>query len=54
MRFATAQVKAAIVELISKFNVRINAKTRKDNELEPTGFLASLRGGIWLDFESRQ
>ncbi|KAH8269316.1 hypothetical protein KR018_003210, partial [Drosophila ironensis] len=54
MRFATAQIKAAIVELITKFNVRVNPKTRKDNELEPTGIVTSLRGGIWLDMELRQ
>ncbi|KAH8262761.1 hypothetical protein KR026_012221 [Drosophila bipectinata] len=54
MRFATAQIKAAIVELLTNFNVRINPKTRNDNDLEATAILASLRGGIWLDLESRQ
>ncbi|XP_016999628.2 probable cytochrome P450 28a5 [Drosophila takahashii] len=54
MRFATSQVKAAIVELISKFNVRVNPKTRKDNLYDPTLFLANLNGGIWLDMEARQ
>ncbi|XP_017056731.1 probable cytochrome P450 28a5 [Drosophila ficusphila] len=51
MRFATAQIKAALVELISKFNVKINAKTRKDNEFDPINIVTGLRGGIWLDFE---
>ncbi|KAH8269317.1 hypothetical protein KR018_003246, partial [Drosophila ironensis] len=54
MRFATAQIKAAIVELITKFNVRVNPKTRKDNEFDPSAILTSLRGGIWLDMELRQ
>jgi len=51
MRFATAQIKAAIVELVSKFNVKINAKTRKDNEFDPVQFISGLQGGIWLDLE---
>ncbi|XP_016925716.4 probable cytochrome P450 28a5 [Drosophila suzukii] len=51
MRFATAQIKAAIVELISKFNVKINPKTRQDNQFDPIQFLITLQGGIWLDFE---
>jgi len=51
MRFATAQIKAAIVELISKFNVKINPKTRLDNHFDPIQFLITLQGGIWLDFE---
>ncbi|KAH8285240.1 hypothetical protein KR054_006606 [Drosophila jambulina] len=54
MRFATAQVKAAIVELISKFNVKVNPKTRKDNLFDPALILAHLSGGVWLDMEARQ
>jgi len=54
MRFATSQIKAAIVELISKFNVKVNPKTRKDNLYDPTLFLANLNGGIWLEMEVRQ
>ncbi|XP_044315498.1 probable cytochrome P450 28a5 [Drosophila rhopaloa] len=51
MRFATSQIKAAIVELISKFNVKINAKTRKDNQYDPAQIITGLNGGIWLDLE---
>ncbi|TDG43571.1 hypothetical protein AWZ03_009999 [Drosophila navojoa] len=54
MRFALTQIKAAAVEVLTKFNVRVNPKTIKDNEYEPTAFITTLRGGIWLDFESRQ
>ncbi|XP_044248933.1 probable cytochrome P450 28a5 [Drosophila takahashii] len=51
MRFATTQIKAAIVELISKFKVKINSKTRQDNQFDPVQFFITLRGGIWLDLE---
>ncbi|KAH8401409.1 hypothetical protein KR009_005314 [Drosophila setifemur] len=54
MRFATTQIKAAIVEFISKFNVKVNPKTRKDNLFDPILFIASLEGGIWLDVEAIQ
>lgn len=54
MRFALTQIKAAAVEVLTKFNVRVNPRTIKDNEYEPTAFITTLKGGIWLDFESRQ
>ncbi|KAH8409223.1 hypothetical protein KR009_010876 [Drosophila setifemur] len=54
MRFATAQIKAAIVELITKFSIKVNPKTRQDNEFEATSFITNLSGGIWLDIEARQ
>ncbi|XP_060662992.1 probable cytochrome P450 28a5 [Drosophila nasuta] len=54
MRFGLAQIKAAVVELITKFDVRVNPKTRKDNMFEPSSFLTSLEGGIYLDFKARQ
>ncbi|KAH8376994.1 hypothetical protein KR093_002594 [Drosophila rubida] len=52
MRFAMTQIKAAVVEVITKFEVRVNPKTRKDNVFEPSSFLASLQGGIFLDFKA--
>ncbi|KAH8346907.1 hypothetical protein KR059_002450 [Drosophila kikkawai] len=54
MRFATTQIKAAAVELITKFNIKVNPKTRKDNEFEPTGIITGIRGGIWLDLQKLQ
>ncbi|XP_064554075.1 probable cytochrome P450 28a5 [Drosophila montana] len=54
MRFAMTQIKGAIVEVLTKFNVRVNPKTRTDNLYEPTAFVTTLKGGIWLDFEPRQ
>ncbi|SPP88745.1 probable cytochrome P450 28a5 [Drosophila guanche] len=52
MRFAMAQIKAAAVELITKYNVKVNPKTRKDNLYDPVSFITSLQGGIWLDLEA--
>ncbi|XP_062121582.1 probable cytochrome P450 28a5 [Drosophila sulfurigaster albostrigata] len=54
MRFALAQIKAATVELLTKFDVHVNPKTRKDNSFEPTSLITTLEGGIWLDFKQRQ
>ncbi|XP_030377489.1 probable cytochrome P450 28a5 [Scaptodrosophila lebanonensis] len=54
MRFAMAQIKAAVVEVITHFNITANAKTRKDNLLDRLFFLARLDGGIWLNFEERK
>lgn len=54
MRFAMAQMKAATVEIITKFNIRVNPKTRTDNLFDPLGLISSIKGGIHLDFEARQ
>ncbi|XP_002056774.2 probable cytochrome P450 28a5 [Drosophila virilis] len=54
MRFALAQIKAALVEIIVNFDVKVNPKTRKDNKFSPIGIVTSLEGGIWLDFAARQ
>ncbi|KAM7349409.1 putative cytochrome P450 28a5 isoform 2-T2 [Cochliomyia hominivorax] len=51
MRFALVQLKSALVEIIRKFEVRVNPKTIRDNELDPKYFLSRLKGGIWLDFK---
>ncbi|XP_001356809.3 probable cytochrome P450 28d1 [Drosophila pseudoobscura] len=54
MRFALIQVKAALVEIVQNFEIKVNPKTRSDNELDDTFFMATLKGGIWLDFEARK
>ncbi|KAH8403265.1 hypothetical protein KR222_009330 [Zaprionus bogoriensis] len=54
MRFALAQIKAAAVEIVTKFNIRVNPKTRTDNVLDPLIFISALKGGLFLDFERRQ
>ncbi|XP_037953311.1 probable cytochrome P450 28d1 [Teleopsis dalmanni] len=54
MRFALTQMKAAIVEIVRNFNIKLNPKTRKDNYLDEIYFMAYLNGGIWLDFEERK
>ncbi|XP_017130362.2 uncharacterized protein LOC108148033 [Drosophila elegans] len=54
MRFALTQLKAAMVEIIRNFDVKVNPKTRKDNRFDDTFFMAALKGGIWLDFVERK
>ncbi|XP_061386361.1 probable cytochrome P450 28a5, partial [Musca vetustissima] len=49
--FGFVQIKAALVEILTKFSVKPNPKTRTDYALDPTYFLARLDGGIYLDFE---
>lgn len=51
MKFATAQVKACVVKLIQDYKITVNPRTRNDNYLNATFFMALLDGGIWLDFE---
>uniref|UniRef100_A0A240SY25 Cytochrome n=1 Tax=Lutzomyia longipalpis TaxID=7200 RepID=A0A240SY25_LUTLO len=51
-KFALAQVKAAIVSLVSNFELSVNAKTKTPIVLDPRQFLAYHIGGIWLDFKT--
>ncbi|KAH8311899.1 hypothetical protein KR044_008518 [Drosophila immigrans] len=53
MRFALTQVKAAIVEILTNFEVEINPKTREDNLFDPFGVVTKLKGDIWLNFVAR-
>lgn len=50
--FGFVQIKVALVEILTKFSVKPNPKTRTDYTYDPTEFLARLDGGIFLDFES--
>lgn len=54
MRFALTQIKAALVSIVRSFNFKVNPRTRTDNKLDDTYFMATLKGGIWLEFEARQ
>ncbi|XP_002069258.2 probable cytochrome P450 28d1 [Drosophila willistoni] len=54
MRFALTQVKAALVEILQNFIIQVSPKTREDNALHNTYFMAMLKDGIWLNFEDIQ
>lgn len=51
-QYANAQIKAVLVDIVRHFNVKINANTRSDNKIDGISYVASLEGGIWLDFET--
>ncbi|XP_037827149.1 uncharacterized protein LOC119615139 [Lucilia sericata] len=53
MRFALTQGKAAIVELVRNFNIKLNPKTRSDNLLDKNEFITRIEGGVWLEYEPR-
>ncbi|XP_017063045.2 probable cytochrome P450 28d2 [Drosophila eugracilis] len=54
IRFGMTQLKAALVEIVRNFDIKINPKTRSDDQLHDTFFMATLKGGIFLDFKERQ
>jgi len=53
IRFALTQLKAALVEIVRNFDIHVNPKTRSDDQIDDTFFMATLKGGIWLDFKER-
>ncbi|XP_001968779.3 probable cytochrome P450 28d1 [Drosophila erecta] len=54
MRFSVTQIKAALVEIVRNFDIKVNPKTRQDNTIDDTYFMAALKGGVWLDFVERK
>ncbi|XP_017032002.1 probable cytochrome P450 28d2 [Drosophila kikkawai] len=54
IRFALTQLKAALVEIVRTFEIKVNPKTRSDDQIDDTFFMATLKGGIRLDFKERQ
>lgn len=52
MRFAIAQVKRGIIEIIDKFEISVNSKTQVPLKYEPKMFMLNPVGGIWLDYKS--
>nr|XP_029718734.1 uncharacterized protein LOC109429227 [Aedes albopictus] len=52
MRFAIAQVKRGIVEILDKFELTVNSKTQVPLTFEPKMFMLYPVGGIWLDYKS--
>lgn len=45
------QSKAAIAELIHKFEVSVNSKTQLPLVIDPKEFINVKLGGVWLDFK---
>jgi len=52
-KFGIMQLKMGIAELVMKFNIKVNKKTKEPLELDPKQFMAMPIGGIWLTFEPR-
>lgn len=54
MRFALMQVKRGIFEIITKYDISVNAKTKQPVELDPKTFIIAPLGGLWLDYRPIQ
>ncbi|XP_037052040.1 probable cytochrome P450 28d1 [Bradysia coprophila] len=52
MRFALAQSKAAVAEIIRNFEVTVNPKTQEPLVLDPKAFILLPTGGLWLNFKA--
>lgn len=50
MKFVQMQSKAAVVEIITKFQVKVSDKTQEPLVVDPKEFLNIKQGGLWLDF----
>lgn len=50
MRFAVAQVKRGIVEILDKFDITVDRKTQVPLKHEPQMFMLYPIGGIWLKY----
>lgn len=52
MRFATAQVKAAVIAVIQEFQITLSPN-HKPFELDPASFVYQPKHGILLNFSAR-
>ena len=51
MRFGTAQLKMGILEIIRRFEIDVDEKTKEPLKIDPSQFLLCTLGGIWLKFK---
>uniref|UniRef100_A0A1L8E4E5 Putative cytochrome n=1 Tax=Nyssomyia neivai TaxID=330878 RepID=A0A1L8E4E5_9DIPT len=51
MRFAQAQLRAAIVSIVKDFELTVDSKTSENLLLNPSQLLPSVLGGVWLQFK---
>lgn len=51
-RFALMQSKAAIAEIVRKFEISVNDKTQRPLVLDPKEFINVKIGKLWLDFKA--
>jgi hypothetical protein len=52
-RFALMESKVALVQLLSRFNVRVVSKTPIPIEISKKDFSMTVDGGFWLGIEER-
>ncbi|XP_058821760.1 probable cytochrome P450 28a5 [Topomyia yanbarensis] len=52
MRFGLTQAKRGIVEIIDKFEITVNPRTKVPFQYEPKLFMLYAVGGIWLDLKA--
>lgn len=52
MRYSTLVIKAAIAEIVSKFEISVNARTKEPIMVEPKDFLYLPVHNIFLDYKS--
>jgi len=52
-RFALMESKVALVQLLSRFNLRVVSKTPIPIEIIKKGFNMTVDGGFWLGLEQR-
>jgi len=52
MRFAMAQSKAAVAEIIRNFEITVSPKTKEPLVLDPKAFLLLPIGGLWVNFRA--
>jgi len=52
-RFALMESKVALIELLSRFNLRVVSKTPIPIQITKKGFNMTVDGGFWLGLEQR-
>lgn len=53
MKFGMMQVKAAIANILLRYNVHISAKTKQPIRFSKKAYLKTSEDGIWLKFQKK-
>lgn len=51
MKFGLMQSKAAIVEIVRNFDIKVNEKTKDPFVLDPNKFILTPVDSVWFNFE---
>lgn len=51
MRFGLMESKIGLATVLKNFRIKLNPMTKTPAEIDPSSFVTTFKGGVWLDLE---